>query len=362
MNVPASSTLLLSAPGALFQGFFFSRLPAPGAQTQIPASPTMSLSSLNLTVARDPGRSLPVLNLVSSHFSAGSVTASVAPLKTHAPAQVPARTLAAPLPVSATTLPLPTRPANAPSGSAFLNQIQGLNRAQREEAFLKQILSGNVPDHLRHFKEIEVSAKGGDGQMHTATVRVLPDYLAIGSNQDYTLVPMSPLTAQKIADALKTDTQPAPLLPTRKLVNEIYKAAEVKLQPSPKTPGPQMMSTPYYAAHDAKIRQQRQQAGASDGNLISGHKKDMVLSNLLDQKPQRVAIYGWHQLNGKAIQPLSTVHEDTYADYSHGARLIGGTVRVDGVERPTAEVLHDANLASLLSDEGPIRNTRIKLR
>ena len=58
MNVPASSTLLLSAPGALFQGFFFSRLPAPGAQTQIPASPTMSLSSLNLTVARDPGRSL----------------------------------------------------------------------------------------------------------------------------------------------------------------------------------------------------------------------------------------------------------------------------------------------------------------
>ena len=58
------------------------------------------------------------------------------------------------------------------------------------------------------------------------------------------------------------------------------------------------------------------------------------------------------------IQPLSTVHENTYADYSHGVRLVSGTMVVDGVERPIAEVLQDPKLAGLVSDEGAIRRPR----
>ena len=45
-----------------------------------------------------------------------------------------------------------------------------------------------------------------------------------------------------------------------------------------------------------------------------------------------------------------------------GIRLIGGSVRVDGVERPIAEVLNDPALAPLLSDEGPIKQAKIRIR
>lgn len=341
----------LPSPDQLFKGIT-PAAQAPGAQKpaiqSAPASPPRSPSfaapqpaaSLSLQSAAAQGSSLAHLNLVSNYFNQKP---TVDPL---------ARPQVAP---SSTRLPLPARQANAPTGSQFMEQIRHLSGAAREQALLDQILAGNVPDHLRHFKEIQVSAKGGDGQMHTATVRTLPDYLAIGSNDDYALMPMTPLTAQKIADATGSS------LPTRKLVNDIYSAAEVKLTPSPKKPGAIMMTTGYFNEHNETVRQQRAAAGAQNGQLIAGHKKDVVLSNLLDQKAHRVAIYGWHQPNGKAIQPLSTIHEDTYTDYSHGIRLIAGTVRVDGVERPLAAVLNDQNLAPLLSDEGPIHSPKVRL-
>lgn len=254
------------------------------------------------------------------------------------------------LPMTAgAALPLPARSPQAPTGSAFLKQVEGLDFNQREAAIAQEILRGNVPDHLRNYRELTVTAKGSQGQKLEGTLQVLPDYLAIGSNDDYVLIPMTPLTAQQIADRTGS------FLPTRKVVDEIYRQADVKLKPSPKPPGAKMMSTAYYREHDATVRQQREQAGAQPGQLIAGHKKDVVLTNRLQQKPNRVAIYGWHQPNGKAIQPLSTIHEDTYSDYSHGVRLMAPTMRVNGVERLLSEVLSDPALAPLLSDEGPLK-------
>ena len=85
----------------------------------------------------------------------------------------------------------------------------------------------------------------------------------------------------------------------------------------------------------------------------------MVISNQLLSRPGRVAIYGWHYLSGRPIQPLSTVHENTYADYSHGVRLVDATVTVDGVDMPLADVLQDAVLWRLLSDEGRMAVVRV---
>lgn len=320
------------------------------------ASPAKSVLPVRTTTPATAARQTsqpPAVRLAASLPTASSVPSLSFVNQTQAPAP---RTVT----TSSQTLALPPRPANALTGSQFIEQIKNLSGSQREDAILQQVLSGNVPDQSRSFKELQVSAKGGDGQMHTATVRVLPDYLAVGSDSDQVLVPLTPLTAQKIADATQT------LLPTRKLVNDIYASAEVKLQPRPKPPGAKMTSTTYFAEHNATVQQQRADAQAKPGQLIAGHKKDVVISNSLDRKPGTVAIYGWHQptkdQQGKAIQPLSTVHEDTYADYSHGIRLIGGTVKVDGVERSTSDVLRDPALAPLLSDEGAIKNTRVKLR
>ena len=88
--------------------------------------------------------------------------------------------------------------------------------------------------------------------------------------------------------------------------------------------------------------------------FVSGIKKDVVVTpELLNRPaPARVAIYGWHQLNGTPIQPLSLVHESTYADYSHGIRLVKAELTVDSAATTVGAVLANANLAPLLSDEG----------
>lgn len=246
---------------------------------------------------------------------------------------------------------IPPRPAGAETGTAFIARTRLMNRTAREAAILEQFLAGNLPDFERAFLPVTVTAAAPDGSVHTATFRVLPDYLAIGSDADFVRMPMDPLTAQRIADAFGAS------LPTRKMVDDIYHQAGVRLAPSPMTPGPQMMSNDYFLTHQRRIETQR--AGRPLGVLTAGHKKDVVLSNLLLTRPGRVAIYGWHLPNGHPIQPLSTVHENTYADYSHGIRLIDATVIVDGAAMPLADVLRSPLLARLLSDEGAMPAPRI---
>ena len=70
-----------------------------------------------------------------------------------------------------------------------------------------------------------------------------------------------------------------------------------------------------------------------------------------------MAIYGWHKLDGKPIQPLTIVHKETYVDYSHGVRLVRSEMSVDGKTMSVQRVLRDANFCGLLSDEGPIENS-----
>lgn len=251
------------------------------------------------------------------------------------------------------SLALPPRPAGAMTGSQFIEATKHLSRPEREAALEREILAGNVPDFARQMKEIDVETVGKDGQRHTGKLRVMPDYLAIGSNEDFVQIPMNPLTAQRIADQTGTS------LPTKKIVDDVYRQAEVKLRPQPLPAGPQMMSNDYIQRHQGLVNGQRAEVGAELGALTAGHQKDVVISGRLEQHPDRVAIYGWHQPSGKPIQPLSTVHENTYADYSHGVRLVSGTMMVDGVPRPLDEVLRDPNLAGLVSDEGVIRNPRV---
>ena len=117
------------------------------------------------------------------------------------------------------------------------------------------------------------------------------------------------------------------------------------------------MSVRAFLLHNDEV--QRQLGDKHDENdLVSGSKKDVVLTNRLLTQPHQVAIYGWHKNDGSPIQPLSLVHEAAYRDYSHGVRLVSPTMLVDGKEAATHEVLADPMLGALLSDEGPLRVTR----
>jgi hypothetical protein len=240
---------------------------------------------------------------------------------------------------------IPARPADAPGGAAFIKSIAGLSRNAREEAIAAEIGRGNIPDFLRSFQAITVKAKDTAGKEHTATYEVMPDYLAVGSNADFVRVPMSPLTAQRIADAFGCT------LPTRKIADDVYKQAAVKLAPIPLTEGREAVET--FMKHNDLIEKQR--AGKELGQLVAGIKKDVVVTNRLGEKPNRVAIYGWHKLDGTPIQPLTIVHVNWYVDYSHGVRLMKRAVMVDSKPRDVRAVSHSAESNGLLSDEGAIQ-------
>lgn len=239
---------------------------------------------------------------------------------------------------------IPKRPIDARGGTEFFRQIANLTRQEREEAIAGEVCRGNIPDFLRSFQKVTVKARGDNGKEHVATIEVMPDYLAIGSDSDFVRVPMSPMTAARIADAFGC------ALPTRKLVDEIYKSALVKLEPRPLVKDRESAAT--FLEHNAIIEKQR--AGKPLGALVAGIKKDVVITNRLGERPNRVAIYGWHKLDGQPIQPLTIVHVNWYVDYSHGIRLMKRTLTVDGVTRDIRPVLYSSELSPLLSDEGPI--------
>src|SRR5205823_11610178 len=95
------------------------------------------------------------------------------------------------------------RPPDGISGSAFIARVADLSRDDRESAIFDEVKRGNVPDTLRSLKAVAVKFTGTDGIPHLAEFYVTPDYLAIGSNDDFVRMPMQPATAQKIADLLE---------------------------------------------------------------------------------------------------------------------------------------------------------------
>jgi hypothetical protein len=139
------------------------------------------------------------------------------------------------------------------------------------------------------------------------------------------------------------------ILPTRKIVDAIADQAEFRFKPKPLPPGFMMRSSEYYFKHNQMIEKQHE--GRPLGELVAGHKKDVVLTSRL-LGPERIAIYGWHRKNDEPIQPLSTVHDARYADYSHGIRLIYEQVCIDGEFHSIYDVLADTTLGPVLSYEG----------
>lgn len=259
--------------------------------------------------------------------------------------------LASPASAGEATLPkrlnLPPRPATALSGSELCKVLAPLPQEEREERILHEIQRGNVPEFLRGLVPIRFEQRLG-GEPHTIEFYVTPDYLAIGSDTDFLRIPMTPRLAQWIADYLDCS------LPTARLVDAIWENAEGRLQPQPIPPSPEMTTIATFCTHQQMIEDQRRRAGFAPGLLLVGTKKDIVITPELGRRPPppRVAIYGWHYRNGAAIQPLSLVHKATYADYSHGVRLVGNDLVVDGVATRLPQLLRHPMLAALVSDEG----------
>jgi len=235
-----------------------------------------------------------------------------------------------------------------PSRSSYLTGTEFYKTAfpfkwqQRDSFVIRETLQGNIPSFLKKFVPITVQMKDSiSGKTIRATYYVAPDYLSIGTDKDWARINITPYAAQKIADSFHS------FLPTKKMVDDIYKAARVKLEPVPMYAFRDSTPTMYH--HHLIIEGQRK----GRKGLIAGIQKDVVISGKItrDSKPGRVAIYGWHKPDGTPIQPLYTGHVYWWVDYSQGIRLVYRKIKVQGRWMDYVEVLKNPVLYHLICDE-----------
>jgi hypothetical protein len=228
------------------------------------------------------------------------------------------------------------------TGNDFYHQAFAMKWKERDSFALQEILRGNVPSFLEKFQAVHVSIRDSiSGKTHQAVYYVAPDYLSIGTDHDWARINITPMAAQQIADSFQC------FLPTRKMVDDIYRAAKVKLEPVPLYAVRD--STPIMWHHHLIVEGQRR----GRKGLIAGIQKDVVISGKIsrDPKPDRVAIYGWHKPDGKPIQPLYTGHINWWVDYSQGIRLVYKRIKVDGKWMDYIDILKHPVLNKLLCDE-----------
>lgn len=232
------------------------------------------------------------------------------------------------------------KPESSITGSEFYQKVLKFQWKQRDSLAIDLILNGNVPEFLRRFSKIKTNyIDSASGKKLNIVFYALPDYISIGNNKDWARVPLSLPAAKKIADSLHC------FLPTRKMVDIIYSNARVKLEP-----------VPLYIYRDSSITMWQHHLiieGQRKGKkgLIAGIKKDVVSTAQLKIKPNKIAIYGWHRLNGKPIQPLYTGHVNWYADYSHGIRLVYEKIKVNGRWMTYKDVFTNSAVVKALCDE-----------
>ena len=249
---------------------------------------------------------------------------------------------------------IPARLADAPTGSQFAEYTKQFTGRERQEAAVSEITHGNTPDFLRALKPVRMEGRLATGQTATATIWVMPDYLSIGCNEDFLRIPLTMPSATAVANEFGFS------LPTPKVVDAIHAQSDFRFEPIPMRPGPMMRSSDYYFRHQRMTEKQR--AGRPLDELVSGHKKDVVLTTRLLHHLDRIAIYGWQRRGGDPIQPLSKWHGQGYADYSHGIRLVWKTVWIDRTPHSLYDVLQDPNLAPLLTYERVFERPRLLMR
>jgi putative chitinase len=140
------------------------------------------------------------------------------------------------------------------------------------------------------------------------TIWVMPDFY----KRDGIRMPVTGIEALRIAQERSRAIGLPLTLPTKEMVDSIHRAADVRLVMPLRGEPRQSMGT--YRSVDAEI--ERKLAGRA--GLVSGHKKEI----LRPARAGRVTIYGGMKSDGTFWQPISSVHGETYTDYSHGLRLV----------------------------------------
>lgn len=230
--------------------------------------------------------------------------------------------------------------------------------AEREALILRELVHRGPPKNL-----VPVTIDGPNGTK--ITYKTMPDFVMI----DGLRITMAPATAQKVADAYGM------FLPTDKMSQQIYHAADTKVRAIPLSSSGYIGSDgKYYDGKQVANNRINQSDAAEEYNLLtnkeieklkqtgkipvllSGHGKEFIqpLNN-----PKDVSFGGWAGTDGHPLQPYSSAHKGTaniHSEYGLYTRLIDNQVIVtnpDGSKTTTTldKVLSDPNLGKSLSNK-----------
>jgi hypothetical protein len=243
---------------------------------------------------------------------------------------------------------IPARPAAALTGTQFAAMIiSALANQHRDNSILAQCLSGNIPNWMREFKPITVTDNVGN----SLTYFVSPDVLCVGTDDDFLRVSLNGYTARKVADAFDC------MLPTKRMSDQIWQNANLRMMPTGMGASFQMTSVKTLMNHNAVIEKQR---AGRNFNIIAGHKKDIIIHSKLLTYTNNICIYGWHYPDGKPLQGTQYMaHDVFYQDYSHSIRLIAKQAVLNGQRIELTELLNNRQYCHLISDEGAYNATTI---
>jgi hypothetical protein len=240
-------------------------------------------------------------------------------------------------------LQLAPRPASAPGGAELARALRSLEFEAREERIYDEVARGNVPSWLRRLERVEIGGEI-DGRRRWVAFWAMPDYLSVGSDDDYFLVPLSAGTAQRIAD-LVGGSLPAPAM-----VDAVWSSASVRLIPIRIRPDENIRTVRYFERHNSLIQGQRWQHRVPRGAFIAGHKLDVV-ATAGGAARDDAALYGWHLPGGRPIQPVYAIAPDRPPQFSIGVRLVHREILVDGRRGELADALRDPELLRLLGGQ-----------
>ena len=176
--------------------------------------------------------------------------------------------------------------------------------------------------------KLEVLARLKDASR--ITVPPLDKWVEVQHGAEKWLVAPYYIAPVGIGEAIRVAKQKEFSVPTPELVDSIWKAADLKLEPHPRGLGSKppsdftmkTMNAPETHIAQLAFIQDQIQTQNPNFKLLAGSHKDVVF------KDGKTGIYGWHKPNGKIIQDFFTGHAhsdnpaDDWKDYSQGLRLV----------------------------------------